>query len=45
MVGEWTADGPLCDSMNLATLAPIGKVHAGLRDLTERAAGIVRAVS
>lgn len=40
--GEWIADGPCIDSLNPATLAPLGQFHCGSADLAEAAAKSAR---
>lgn len=41
--GEWVGDGPLADSVNPATLAPLGQFHPGSAALAEAAASAARA--
>jgi len=40
--GEWIGDGPLCDSVNPATLEALGQHHLGSERLTNQAASAAR---
>jgi betaine-aldehyde dehydrogenase len=40
--GEWVGEGPLRDSVNPATLEPIGQYHPGSKALTDQAASAAR---